>query len=186
MALESQAAFARRLGKDRAHVTRLKNAGRLVMREGKVVIEETLARLEATESPLPRDIANRERLAAERFAETTAGEPEAIEDQDLAAIGRRFKLQQMRKMEAEAAMAHMERDKLAGLLVATEDVDRAGLELGATVRATLEALPDRYAPELAAASEVHRARAILAEAVELALGTITRELEGLAYKVGAR
>jgi hypothetical protein len=173
MNLETQAAFARRIGKNRAHVTRLKQSGRLVMQGKRVVVDESLALLEATESPLPRDVAKREALAAERAERTTA-------DQPLADIGRKKHEAQYRKLKAEADKAEMERDRLAGSLVEVDGVIAAANDMAAVVRNGLEILPDRHAPEVFGAADVTQARALLREAVELVAEDMARELEGLA------
>ena len=172
MTLESQAAFARRIGKDRSHVTRLKQAGRLVMRDGRIVVEDSLRRLEATESPLPRDAANRERLADAR-------ETKNATDETLVAAAQRQKLAQADKMENEAAIAKLERQRLEGSLVAIDDVVHGAATVSATIRTTLEALADRYAPEWSAISDSAQLHARIEEAIEIALGTMDQGVEAV-------
>jgi phage terminase Nu1 subunit (DNA packaging protein) len=179
MSLETQAAFARRIGKDRSHVTRLKQAGRLVMREGRIVVEDSLKLLADTESPLPRDEANRARLAAER-----ATEIEDRMDLTLAEAGRQHKIAQAQKMAHEAEIAGLERARLEGKLVAVEDVLAAGADISAAVAEALEGLPDRYAPELAGARDTAQVHALLAEAIEQVLGDLSRALGALADRLG--
>lgn len=48
MTLEHQAAFARRIQRDKGYVTRLKQAGRLVMSGRLVDVEASIARIQAT------------------------------------------------------------------------------------------------------------------------------------------
>ena len=177
--LETQAQFARRLNKDRGHITRLKQRGHLVMRDGKVVVEDSLARLEALESPLARDQANRDRLAAERAAAAAEGEPDSDDAQSLEAIGRKIKIAQAKRMEAEAAMADIERQRLEGSLAETRAVVAAATDMAVALRSALERLPDRYAPELAAAIEPHQAHALLSEAVELVLAELAHAVAEL-------
>lgn len=186
MNLETQAAFARRIGKDRSHVTRLKQSGRLVMNEGRIDVDRTLALLKDTESPLPRDQANRERLAAERAQSSAPGAVADDIEASLADAGRRQKVAQADKMQHEAEMARMERERLEGSLVELSDVQNAGLDIAAKLRAALEGLPDRYAPELAAATDTNQAHGLLAEALELVLDELTREIAALDQVLGAR
>jgi len=178
--LETQADFARRLGHSRAHVTRLKKAGRLVMREGKVVVDASLELLGATESPLARDQANRERLAQQR-----AEAPAQTEDADLAAIGLRHKMAQIQKLEHEAEMARLERERIEGTLVPIDDVKNAGIDIATATRTALEGLADRYAPELVAVTDTNQAHALLSEAIELVLDELARELGALAKSLRA-
>lgn len=184
MNVESQADFARRLGKNKSHVTRLKQAGRLVMHGNKVAISESLAMLEATESPLPRDVAKREALQEQRQAK--AAEPIlAGSTQTLESIGKNIKLSQARKMSADADMAEMERARLEGALVESNSVKVAGMDIGAKIRANLESLPDRLAPEMAATTETVQAHGLLAEAMELVLADMAREIAALDEKLKA-
>jgi hypothetical protein len=190
--VESQAQFARRLGKDRSYVTRLKQAGRLVMRDGKVVVDESLQRLEATESPLPRDIAKREAMADYRAQRDDASEAGgaaypfgADAPEPLEAIGRRIKAAQARKLAAEADRAEMDRSRLEGSLCETAAVITAGMAIGAAVREAFESLADRHAPELAATTDPTQVHARLTEAAELALQDLSRELQGLPARLAA-
>lgn len=164
----SQAEFARLLGVDRAYVTRLKHDGRLVMNGGKVLVAESRARIEATQGE--RDDL-RERHAAARGragdvqppAPPPAAPPAAAEPIDsLARAAHVLKLAKAREGLAQAQIREMERDKLAGSLLAREDVEQALADVGAMVRAELDALPDQLAPQLAAVSDPDEAHALLA------------------------
>lgn len=177
MTLETQAEFARRINRNRSHVTRLKAAGRLVMREGKVAVDESLKRIEETEaldSPLARDQANRERLARERYEQNEADKRSIAE---LATVAQRKQAAQAEKIEHEAAIAKIERERLEGSLVPVENVKKVASDISALIRGALENMSDRYAPELVAATEVSQAQAIIDEAVELVLGELSRRIE---------
>lgn len=50
MTTETKSAFARRLGVSASYVTELAQAGRLVLADGKVEVEASLARIDATKS----------------------------------------------------------------------------------------------------------------------------------------
>lgn len=154
---ESQADFAKRLGKHRAYVTRLKQEGRLVMEGGKVVVEPTLAKLKATESPLPHHEAIRERHAE------GGGVTAPI---DLASVGLAHKMAVARRAAADAEMAEMERDKLAGTLVEAAQVAAGALEAGAGLRELMDSLPDRLSGELSAIDDPVVIAAHLTEAFE--------------------
>lgn len=158
----SQAEFSRLLGVDPAHVTRLKQDGRLVMDGGKVLVAESRARIEATRGE--RDDL-RERHAAARGAagvqaptQPLAGEP----IDSLARAAQVLKLAKAREGLAQAQIREMERDKLAGSLLARDDVEQALADIGALVRAELDALPDQLAPQLAPVADVEEVHALLA------------------------
>lgn len=177
MTLETQAEFARRIGRDKSHITRLKQSGRLVMREGKVAVDESLRLIDDTESPKARDQANRERLAALR--EASASESAQEPGSALAEAGRRLKIAQADKAEHEARMVALERARLEGALVAVEDVHNVAIDIASAARASLENLADRYAPELVVAREIDQVHAILSEAIDTVLGELSRKIEGL-------
>lgn len=181
MILETQSDFARRLGRDKSHVTRLKQAGRLVMLGGKVVVNDSLALIEATESPLPRDIAKREALEAvrQRRAET----PGTFDGQSLETIGRRIKAAQARKLSAEADKAEMERARIEGTLCETGTVLAAAADMAVVLRDALEGLADRLAPQLAASSDANQAHALITEHVEIILQDIMRDAGSMADRL---
>lgn len=64
MSRESKAAFARRLGVHRANVTRWAQEGRVVVVDGQVEVEASIARLDATKDPNRDDV--RQRFARQR------------------------------------------------------------------------------------------------------------------------
>lgn len=183
----SQAEFARLMRVDPAHVTRLKQDGRLVMEAGKVLVAESRARIEATQGE--RDDL-RERHAAARGQTTevqtparpaTAPAGEPIDS--LARAAHVLKLAKAREGLAQAQIREMERDKLAGSLLAREDVEQALADVGAMVRAELDALPDQLAPQLAAVSDPDEAHALLAAHCR---NSLLRLAELLRKKGGAR
>lgn len=155
----TQADFARRIGVDRAHVTRLKQAGRLVMAHGRVLVDESVARIEATGGIRP-DVADRhaERRKARQRAETGADEPMSL--------GAARDLLARSKARREAALAEkeeIERDRIAGELVARADAERAMRDLGAAVRAALDCYADQVAPLVAPIGDLNEVHAVLAE-----------------------
>lgn len=76
MSRESKSAFARRLGVAPSYVTKLKDEGRIVVVDGQIEVEASLARMEATKDPNRDDVRQRHAKArdAKRLAEAT-GDP---------------------------------------------------------------------------------------------------------------
>lgn len=75
MSRESKSAFARRLGVAPSYVTKLKDEGRIVVVDGQIEVEASLARMEATKDPNRDDVRQRHAKArdAKRMAETEGG-----------------------------------------------------------------------------------------------------------------
>lgn len=73
MSRESKSAFARRLGVAPSYVTKLKDEGRLVVVDGQIEVEASLARMDATKDPNRDDVRQRHAKArdAKRMAETS-------------------------------------------------------------------------------------------------------------------
>ncbi|MBI3096364.1 MAG: hypothetical protein HYY97_15960 [Rhodocyclales bacterium] len=73
MSRESKSAFARRLGVAPSYVTKLKDEGRIVVVDGQVEVEASLARMEATKDPNRDDVRQRHAKArdAKRLAEAS-------------------------------------------------------------------------------------------------------------------
>lgn len=71
MSRESKSAFARRLGVAPSYVTKLKDEGRIVVVDGQIEVEASLARMEATKDPNRDDVRQRHAKArdAKRLAE---------------------------------------------------------------------------------------------------------------------
>lgn len=167
----TQAEFARQLGVDRAHVTRLKHAGRLVMHGRHVLVEESRRRIDATGGIRP-DVAARHQQGRAGRRPAPAAEAQGAPDQpatppvDARSVedwrGLRVK-SEARRMQAQADREEMERDRLAGSLIDREDAGRAMRDVGASVRAALENFADQVAPLVAPVSDLDEVHAILAE-----------------------
>ena len=79
----TQYAFARHLGVDRAHITRLKHAGRLVLTpDGQIDVEASEARIAATADPAKAPVA--ERHAAGRAAAVDGEKQPKTANQEMA------------------------------------------------------------------------------------------------------
>jgi len=171
MTLETQSAFARRIGRAKSWITQLKEAGRLVMdnERGLVDVEASIARIRETENPARAGVA--ERHAEERKREdapaVNASQPGSpTPPPPMEKIGQQYKYWQAVKMKADAEQAQMDRDRKANDLVPRDAANFAMDDLSAGVRGRLENIPDRWAPVLAPLSTLDELRAALIEMVE--------------------
>lgn len=149
MALVSQAEFARMQGCDKGHITRLKQADRLVMQDGKVDVE-----------------ASRQRIA--QTADPSHGKGEVPASNNARPVGT-YNEARARNEMAKAELAEMERDKMRGKLVDADEVRLFAADLAASFRGALEILPDRLAPELVPLNDTEAVRAVLVETFEQVL-----------------
>lgn len=177
MTTESQAAFSRRLGVDRSHITRLKQHGRLVMGEGGGVdVQASLRRIVETAGGRD-DVAAR--WAAARLAETAPAAPAAPprgQGMGEAAIGETRADAQARKEAAAADLLEIELAQKRGNLIPKEDVDAALKTFAAAMRAGLEVLPDAVSPLVAPVSSLDEVHAVLAEASRGLLSVVADQL----------
>ena len=152
----SRAEFARQIGRARSWVTKLAQAGRLVLTDDgkRVRVAESLRLIGQTEGTRS-DV-------ADRHAEARGGEsPHTLES------ARKLKaISEARRLAAIAEKEEMERDKMAGALLAREDVDFVLKDFGATLRALLETLPDRLAPRVYPLTTLDETHAVLREEAE--------------------
>lgn len=187
MTRESQTEFARRLNKDKAHVTRLKQAGRLVMAvDGLVEVEASLERIEATRGQRFDTERRWEEYRAHPAdsAPPVQAKPAPTESpaptQDAALstdeISRRTRLAQMRKEEAEAQKRELELNELTADLLRRDAVEKALLDAVAVILSAGENLPDRLAPQLVGIEDMERVRARVKDEIEGFFVTISAEL----------
>ena len=178
MTLENQSQFARRLGHDKAYITRLKQAGRLVMENDLVNVEASLARIQATQGDRPQVAEfHAEQRELKSMTAPSHGSPSMAGNQS--APGHDLSLDKARRLRAiseariktaQADQEEMARDKMAGNLIAREDVDFVLRDFGATLSSLLENLADRLAPivyPLTTLSETHTAIREMAEEIQL-------------------
>jgi hypothetical protein len=140
----SRAEFARIAQRDPAWITRLEQAGRLVIdrTDDMILVAESLESILTTAGGR-MDVADRLQREREARSEATVTD---IAD----ATHRRARADaELRIKRAEADRAELARDREAGALVALEDAERAMRDLGATVRVELEQLAERVAPMIA-------------------------------------
>ena len=176
MTIETQTEFARRIGKAKSWVTKLKGDGRLVMSpEGLVDVEASLARIAQTGGGRP-DVA--ERHAAERQAPAAAGGQ--VSDAGKGRQRINHSTLNEAKARKEAALAEQEEIKLQrmrGEVVDRETVDDALRFIGGAVRAAFDVLPDQTAPLVAPVTDLAEVHALLQQASADALAQIGEAVE---------
>lgn len=182
-----RADFARLRGVDRAHITRLANAGRLVLTEDRklVRVPESIALLAETEDPSKDGV--RERFADRRGAAAPpTGELALGAGSDLGASGgegesrggeSRGSMTDARRelIQEQAARARLLREKEEGQLVDAEAVRRATFEKARVARNALFGMVDVIASRLAAETNAAKVHEILSTEIrrvceELAAG----------------
>lgn len=193
----TQATFARLQGWNKSTVTRLKQAGRLVMQGGLVEVAASVRRIAET-GGMRLDVA--ERHAAERaesqnspvapISEAREGEgmgaaPIAPPAADFAGSGGERRLDaQARKEAALADKAEMEVLQMRGDLIPKEDVDAALRAFATSMRARLDVMPDQIAPIVAPVTDLDEVHALLAEQVRDILAAVADEMGRAAKAVG--
>jgi hypothetical protein len=180
--------FARHLGRAPSYVTKLRQAGRLVLTDDgkRVHVDASKQRIAATESGQPQHVAAREHHA-QRRAQPAPPAGEAPPEADAPLVPGTRADWERREAAARAQLREIELAKTRGDLVETAAVHRAGSEAGGILRTTLENLADQLAPQLAEGDpeREQRIHAQLSEHVELLLTEISQKLDALARQPGA-
>lgn len=155
--LMTQSRFAKRINKSRQHVSDLKLAGRLVMNGKMVEVEKSIALIEQTAG-------NRDDVKARHAAARDSAKNEKDNLSETLRDAQRVKaMAESRRVAALADKEEMERDKLAGELIARDDVDVSMKFIGATVRSLLDVFPDQVAPMLAPITDINECHALLSD-----------------------
>lgn len=179
--------FARLQGWRPSYVTKLKQAGRLVLTDtGRVDVDASVARIKASEDPNRDDVRKRHAEARDAAkSESNDASPPRSEAADRA--GQSYTTSRAVKERYLALNAKLEYERAAGQLVETATVQRAGTEVGAVLRGALENLPDQLAPLLAEGDADREARiyAHLRDHAEQILTEISRKLEALTRDLAA-
>lgn len=166
MTTATQAEFAKLLGKDKSYVTRLKQAGRLVMTaDGLVDVEKSQALIAATSDPSRNAPAS---LPVSDQQHTANNETH---------IGDSYQTSKAVNEKYKALTAKLEYERASGKLVEAEAVRLFAADLGATFRGALEILPDRISAELVPLSDIDAIRAVLVEAFEQVLLDLSQKIE---------
>jgi hypothetical protein len=162
MTTATQSEFAAILGKDKSYVTRLKQAGRLVLdAAGLVDVEKSQALIAATSDPSRAATVEARQAGAE-----TPRQPAAPGND---AIGNSYQTAKAVNEKYKALTAKLEYEKASGKLVDAGEAALFAADLAATFRGALEVLPDRLAPELVPLSDTETVRAVLVESFEQVL-----------------
>jgi hypothetical protein len=188
MTTETRAEFARRMGWNRSSVTRAVQDGRVALIDDKVDVDASLAKIKAMASPSAHHTAHAQQLLEDRQAKSmaamnalapppTAGSASLAPCQTIEELNRRLKSAEADKREHEADMARMQRETMAGNLIAREDVEFALDDFGATLRSLMENLPDRLAPVLHPLQMIEETHAALSEAAQDVLQTVHDQLQ---------
>lgn len=146
----TQAEFARLLGMNRSSVTRLKQAGRLVLTDdGLIDVDASRALMAETADPNRDDVAARH--AATRGEETSP--PPTAE-------GEGYQAARAKKERYLAAQAQLDYERSAGKLVERAEVEAAISDLIITFGQALDNMPQTVAP-LVIAKDLDTIRATL-------------------------
>ena len=177
--------FARLQSWSPSYVTKLKQAGRLALTENgkRVLVEESVARIEATKDPNRDDVGARHARARQtRVGGVPAGDsPAAPVPDPQSPAGQSFANSRAVKERFFALSAKLEYERAVGKVVDSAAVIAAGAEVGTVLRAMLENLVDQLAPALAEGDpeRERRIHARLVEHHEMVLTEISDKLKAL-------
>jgi uncharacterized protein YciI len=177
MTTVTQAEFARMESRDRAYITRLKQAGRLVMAGDKVDVEASRARIAETSDPNRDDV--KERWQAER-----AAPPVAVNAENAEKIGNSYQAARAVKEKFAAMQAKLDYERAIGKLIEKADASAAIEDVTSVIRQALENLPHRTAPELVG-KDLDGIRATLKQEVHAALADMEREFTKRLNQMGS-
>ncbi len=168
----SQAEFARLVGWDKAHVTRLKQLGQLVMTgEGRVVFGASLRRIAEHADP-GRD-AQREAAAQRRPAPPAAPPAPPADDAEPEGTGPKYADSRATKEYWAAKQAELEYQRASGELVRRDAVEKAVADAAMQFRQAVDNQPHRLADRLVGL-DLDQIRARLREDGEQMLGELSR------------
>lgn len=174
--LESKSAFARRLGVAPSYVTKLAHDGRLVLVDGQIEVETSLALIETTKDPNRDDVRQRHAKARDERRQATRQDkpadvpaathtgrsptpaPMAKPTVQAATV---FREARADRTHYQARQAEIRLAKLQGKLVDVKAVRKIAGNDGAMIRTLLENLPDQAAPRLAPVRDPQVAARIL-------------------------
>lgn len=158
MSSENQTQFARRLGVAKSYVTALKQNGRLVMTDdGLVDVEPSIARIAETTG-------GRDDMVEINAARRSSVVEPPVEESPVRRIDALA-----RKEHLGAELLQIELDEKRGNLFQAGDVLAVVSDAATTLRTRLESFPDILSSQLAAITDEHQVRAILADNVEILL-----------------
>ena len=188
----SKAQFSRLNNWGKSYTTKLGDKDRLVILEnGLVDYEASMARLAATADPGRDDVSARHAAARAEHGATHHPEPNnataprfeprapAPQPQQDAA-GSSYQTSRAVKERYLALEAKRAYEMACGDLMRVADVTSVVLDAATTLRTRLEALPDMLSQQLAAPMDEAQRRALIADAVEVVLSGLAAEFQRIA------
>lgn len=169
------------------YITQLKADDRLILTaDGKRVrVAESLQRIADTRDPSKIGVVRRHAAEREAGDEASADAPngesapaQQSHEGEGGTVG--FQHWRERSERAKALAAERENAIADGKLMRADEVAAAIAHHTAALRGRLESLPDILAPQVVAARDEAKARALIADAIEHALGEISRAFGELA------
>ena len=181
--LLNQTEFANHIGKAKSYITKLKQAGQLVMVDDKVDVEPSIALIEQNRDHNRDDVV--ERWDAHRATQNSEAAKIVSQDEKTANAAIAFNLDRARKMKADAQSAELDYKKAEGSVMETVEVRAIAANAGAILRTQLERIPDQIAPELSVEHNEERIHALLADHIEHALSAASRAINSKIEEVTA-
>jgi hypothetical protein len=170
MTLATKTEFAKTLGMHKSYVTRLGDAGRLVMVGGKVDVEASQRLIASTADPGKDHV-------AERHAQGRTAAPPAALDQNEGA-GKVYQQSRAINEKYKALTAKAEYERAIGKLLDRDDVNAALDDVVSFARQGIENLPHQIASEIKAEvkeMDYDKIVAILKQAIVTRMGDMHRE-----------
>lgn len=178
--LVTQVEFAKMEDRGKSYITKLKQAGRLVMEGDKVNVEASRARIAATADPNRDDVKQRweEQRREEQYWEEQRNNPETVK------IGNRYQAARAVKEKFAAMSAKLDYERAIGKLVERTEVEAAVEDVTSIIRQALEQMPHRTAPELVGKT-LDQIRATLKQDIHAALSEMEQEFSKRLNSIGA-
>ncbi|QKJ67472.1 hypothetical protein HQN60_12575 [Deefgea piscis] len=167
--LVTQAEFARMTGYAKSYITKLKQAGRLVIIDDKVDVAASQARIAATDGAARPDVSDRH--AQHREGIETEGMPDDIPSDIPSKAASEAKTAHFKAMQSEADYRLR-----IGELVEASEVSHAVADISISFRQALENLPARIASELVG-KDLDSIRATLKTEIHAALSEMERNFD---------
>jgi hypothetical protein len=175
----SKAAFAKHIGKNRAYVRQLQQLGRLVLDGDQVIVDQTLALIEATKDPSKQGVIDRHQAEREQKQSGAAD----LSAQSDVKTGQVYQKSKAMREQYNALTAKAEYEQMIGLLLPIADVRAAVADGDVIIRNRLESLPDVLSPQLAAEKDEQKIRIMLADYIEQTLADLSNKFKQLSKQI---
>lgn len=178
VSIATQAEFAKMLGVRSGYITKLKQAGRLVLTpDGRnVIVEASKQRIEETRDPNRSDVVQRNAELREQnrtgSGPTASAAAPAVPPSHDQGVGNTYQAARAVKERYLALQAKREYEQACRLLMESVKVQAMLADAITTLRTNIEALPVTLGPLLAAEQDEARCIALLRENVEHLLTTL--------------